>query len=85
VGHLLAFSRQGWNAFKDYRARGLRRNAAVAVDFFRAENDVSPAEMWDRIHQYLAVKDYRSVRREIAKGREFHALFDIANRAKRGP
>ena len=77
VARVLGFSRRGWNAFKDYRSRALRQNAAVSLDYIRADSDAPREKIQVMIREYLGVNDERSMRRELAKGRQFEAVFDI--------
>ena len=60
-------SRQGWNAFAEYRTRAIAENAAIFNDFLVADG-VPAKERQNAIRQYLGMDDARNLRKTLAKG-----------------
>jgi hypothetical protein len=60
-------SRQGWNAFAEYRTRAIAENAAILNELLLADG-VSAKERSASLRQYLGMYDARNLRKILAKG-----------------
>jgi hypothetical protein len=60
-------SRQGWNAFAEYRTRAIAENAAIINDCLFVDG-VPTEERQDAVRQYLGMDDARNIRKTLAKG-----------------